>query len=610
MSAEQHQQLGSSQTSGEAKKKFQQVAPRSSAKKSTFKSPRSTISISKNLPLVHGKHKAKGQRDSSLSGPRGSNHSRKSSGSFDGKDSNPKKSIQNQRLSLESSGHQSSSSLLFSPRALIKRISLTGSNLRSRSRSSSSSDSSLNSSSRSITGAVRISKQVYRFARKCMWNECSKILREQEAISSTPSSSSEFVAQPPLCSYVYRKDGTTSLHLAVMSRTGYLNTFKHGKHEFTAAPLQLIEQLLKDNPQSAEVRCTLNGYTPVIYACLCCSATDYKLEDAAAILDLFVQFAPNSLAILSSDGLSPIDIHIVSYSHYHKAKEDTSGRGNTTTHVLRLLLANNPEQANLRVRDRKVVGPIEFLYRCHASAFSEAVLNEMYDSDEDGTVMSEFTIPERRQHVVETVSNWWIWSWAVLIFKYGSMKVKRKGFKFAAVHTASLQVGCPTNILSICLYAFPRQVKTIIEDCNATRNLPLHAVCSWPSHHDNGEYSKDGTVSRRKCLAISRLLEEAPEAITVLNNLEETPLELALRSGTTWNGGVRRLVKLYPQALCRPSKQTGLFPFMMAAAAAPAGNVSTEADKHGEIEILSTIYCCLRSNKKAIAQCFDNDRIE
>jgi hypothetical protein len=461
---------------------------------------------------------------------------------------------------------------------------------------------------------------LYRFARKGKWEEVQELIAE-----STWED----------LSYTYKKDGTTALHLAVMSRTGYINSFTRNnssshhannndgdvltaERKRNAAPLGVIEELLKRAPYQGKLRCTLNGYTPMTYACLVCN-DEFSTEEAAAVVRLFIQYCPESVHVLTEDGLSPVDIHIVSYSHHHRNKEEALGLGNTSTAVLRTLLNHSPELANLRLKrdghnsnsPEYVDGPLELLYKCNASAFSKAVLDEVYNSDDEGTIESDYTLPEKRQQVMDTVKTWWIWTWAVLILKYGSKaNNKKRGARFSAVHTAANQVGVPTPILSICLYAFPRQIKKPIEDKTDLGNLPLHAVCSWPCHHDNiAVGSGDALVSSRKVTAINRILEEYPLALKINNSQGESALELALKSGTTWDGGVRRIVKAYPKAMKVQSKLTGLYPFMTAAVATPPSsashddetNPSTENVLRQELLHIRTIYGLLRSSPKALA---------
>lgn len=426
---------------------------------------------------------------------------------------------------------------------------------------------------------------LYKYARKCMWEDFARCLESSGSSTATHD-----------IGYVYKKDGTTVMHMVVMSGTGYINAFKSSSKDFAVAPLDLLEKLLQMNPEVAKVPCSLNGYTPLTYACLVCN-NKYDVENAAAMVRLFLNYCPESIEIFTKDGLSPLDIHVVSYSHHHPEKEDASSLGRTSASVLRTLLTHSPELAQNRLHGDKIKGPIELLYKCNSKAFSQAVMDEIYDgADEEGTVKSDFTIPERRQKVVDTVKKWWIWTWAVMILKYGSLKQKKRGAQFAAVHAAAMQMGCPTPILSITLYAFPRQIKQPILDKDDLENLPLHAVCSWPS----GPSHKSATQSllaTRKSQAISRVIEEYPLAIKVTNGNGETALELAAKTGTTWDGGVRRLVKAYPKALRSQSKRTGLYPFMTAAAAAEPSQLEER-----EAQSVRTIYGLLRSNPKVLTQ--------
>lgn len=505
-----------------------------------------------------------------------------------------------------------------SPAAMLQRMK-GGSRRHLQSTSSSSegdSASSLRASSHHSNNSNNNSiPNLYRFARKGKWDELAELL---------PASSREDL------SFVYKKDGTTALHLAVMSQTGYIDSFtrnssssSHGKDDDDpnaptkkkgVAPLEVIEEMLKRAPYQCKLRCTLNGYTPLTYACLVCN-DEFSTEGAAAMVRLFIQYCPESVNIFTDDGLSPVDIHIVSYSHHHKEKEEEAGLGNTSTAVLRTLLNKAPELANLRLKRETdgvevVDGPLELLYKCNAQAFSKATMDEVYNSDDDGTIESDYTLPEKRQQVMDTVKTWWIWTWAILLLKYGSKVThKKRGARFAAVHTAASQVGLATPMLSICLYAFPRQIKKPIEDTTELGNLPLHAVCSWPCHHDNlTGMVGDAFVTSRKVMAINRVLEEYPLALKVNNARGESALEMALKSGTTWDGGVRRIVKAYPKALRLQSTASGLYPFMTAAAAAAPTEDSDEilipaspSARRQELRHVRTIYGLLRSNPKALS---------
>jgi len=114
--------------------------------------------------------------------------------------------------------------------------------------------------------------------------------------------------------------------------------------------------------------------------------------------------------------------------------------------------------------------------------------------------------------------------------------------------------------------AFPNQIKEKDEMHGNDGNLPLHEVCSWPCEQDT--VSSDPVISSRKGMAISALLQRYPNAAFALNNNNETPLSLALSTGTTWDGGVRKLVRAYPASASIQNSTTGLYPFMTAATVA------------------------------------------
>jgi hypothetical protein len=137
---------------------------------------------------------------------------------------------------------------------------------------------------------------------------------------------------------------------------------------------------------------------------------------------------------------------------------------------------------------------------------------------------------------------------------------------FSTRQAASGLVGCPLPILTLAMAAFPNQIKEKDEMHGSDGNLPLHEVCSWHCEQDTD--SLDPVISSRKGMAIAALLQRYPNAAFACNNNDETPLDLAIATGTTWDGGVRKLVRAYPASASIKSSTTGLFPFMTAATVA------------------------------------------
>jgi len=140
-----------------------------------------------------------------------------------------------------------------------------------------------------------------------------------------------------------------------------------------------------------------------------------------------------------------------------------------------------------------------------------------------------------------------------------------------------------------------------LESKDGVENLPLHLVCGWTFPNDEVGTSSnkaESVVAYRKSQAIARLLEEYQDGAKKRNNRGETPLELALRTGTTWDLGVRRLVRAFPKAIKIQSKTSSLYPFMTAAAAAEPN------DAPQDVQSIRTIYGLLRSSPKVLISCF------
>ena len=161
----------------------------------------------------------------------------------------------------------------------------------------------------------------------------------------------------------------------------------------------------------------------------------------------------------------------------------------------------------------------------------------------------------------------------VVFFAYCHCVVHRYCFSLSIsdCQAASGLVGCPLPILTLAMAAFPNQIKEKDEMHGADGNLPLHEVCSWPQQ----SASDEPVIATRKGMAITALVQRYPNAVFVCNNQDESPLDLALSTGTTWDGGIRKLVRTYPSSASIRNSATGLYPFMTAAAvAASAENAS------------------------------------
>lgn len=429
-------------------------------------------------------------------------------------------------------------------------------------------------------------------------------------------------SNPDDARYIHPIDGTTALHLAVMSRTGFSveetvtkpkdgtdDTSNHAE-QIRKCPLELVEIILQTHPAAACYACYMHTYTPLHYACLVVGDR-YDLVDAEALVRVILARAPTSTRVATAGGLSALDVHIVSFSQ-NQPTEDDPLSGRTNTGVVRCLLEVNPTLARVRISRDKVSGPIELLYRCNSTAFLEYV---SVDSIKKKTKPLSSRSLEQSKDIMRRMTNWWVWRWTILLLKYGTLPHKKKGTRFCTLQAAAGLVGCPLPILTLAMHAFPIQIRQIDEMHGDDGNLPLHEVCSWPCEEDVA--STDPVIPSRKSMAIASLLVEYPDAAKARNRNQQVPLALAVASGTTWDTGVRKLVRAYPEAVSIASTRSRLFPFMEAAVAAGVSvnrqeplpssqrplmthlkNVSKQ-----DLQYVRTIYGLLRANPKILINC-------
>ena len=361
--------------------------------------------------------------------------------------------------------------------------------------------------------------RLYEYARRCNWDkvaeECERFPRDAKCVGE--------------------KDGTTALHLAVMSRSNpSLRDSTIGR--LRPAPLSLIEQLVIACPEAAIIRCSIKRYTPLIYACLVVDR-GYNMKDASETVAILLHHAPHSAYVFTDEGFSALDIHILSYSRFYREREEVFSGGHTSTLVLQTLLTDRPDLAEARMYKNKVRGPIELLYRSNLEEFKDV-------GSGDGKLLE-------RIGYLSSQSDWWAWKWVALLLKHAPRRTKRTNpvGPFTALHAAASLVGCPLPVLSIAANTYPKQLSET-DPRGLLGNLPLHEVCSWVS--DAEIICGDQFIQRRKALAIQCLMEEYPEAASVCNSMGETPLQLAIESCTPWDDGLDTLVEAYPEALTIP----------------------------------------------------------
>ena len=369
--------------------------------------------------------------------------------------------------------------------------------------------------------------------------------------------------------YVDPDSGTTALHLAVMSRAIPMQA-SAGSYQQPAS-LSVLKLLIVACPEAAIIRCLSKRYTPLCYACFVTEGYDFK--GGAEIVRIVLEHAPHSALVFSDDGYSALDTHIISYSRLNQRHRERHhrGRGQASTRVLRVLLDEHPSLVRPRLYGTSVRGPVELLYRCNISDFKEASGADLRSGSTKG--------------------DWWAFKWTLELLKAswrlnaaelgGSDAVDAP---FLALHAAAQIVACPSPILQLALEAFPEQVETRCPLQQAL-NSPLHEVCGWVT--DDWILEGDPFILKRKRCAIEYLLNAFPNAAGIINNLGETPLQLAVDTCTPWEQGLRALVKARGAALLIPRSiehctEDGALAKALAFHADDLGSVGCNEDEWGE----------------------------
>jgi hypothetical protein len=431
---------------------------------------------------------------------------------------------------------------------------------------------------------------------------------------------SRTVTYPMEATYIH-SDGSTVLHLAVISRAIYANcksidgqlirdiwNFDCNK---VPASIDVIRALLNANPEALKVRCKVLGYPPLAYALLVPPNNDFETE---SVVRLLIDPRSDGVLVPTTTGMSPLEVHIQSYSQVHgtlKFSTRSEAESIKTTSMLRILLEadlhSDREYQQGKTDDTSYISKsrlLEILYEWNSSAVLDALECASISSGRNNSLSNA------------DLNGWWVWQWMLIILKYSVAGTWTQGSEFSATHAAAgLENGCPMPFLMLLGRAFPNQVR-IPCPITGTNRYVLHSICCWggkePRNDDSVNYS-------RKQMAMSVILREHPAAASMTDADGRTPLCLAVENRTLWNGGVSKLYRAFPGALHICNPQTGLYPFMTSAAAAPqkdgetcdkssllkTGDMSNGTCK--ELQQLWTIYKLLRAAPEVLVDCLDNN---
>lgn len=331
--------------------------------------------------------------------------------------------------------------------------------------------------------------------------------------------------EPSEAQYVSPAAKQTCLHLAAKTRKSS-----------TSARIVAIRALAEAYPEAAILQDAEFGHTPLSYVCLV-GDSPKNIEDDSEVARILIEFNPKSLQVVSRDGYSPLELHIMAISRL-KRKGDALGirrskksqKRDPTTSILRALL-KEPHSSTM------IAKALDTLFECNTLAVLEQVALEE-------SLASTLRLRARRQarasggsihapHGTTNFANFWVWEWALMLLEADHIRRYADitpSPPFLPMHTAAQVKDCPVPFLVLAMRAYPDQVRQADE---RTGNLPLHFVAAW-------DVSDQSTVSR-KSMALNALVTEYPHAGSVRNRRGKTPMSLSLESGTSWDNGVRRL---------------------------------------------------------------------
>jgi hypothetical protein len=179
------------------------------------------------------------------------------------------------------------------------------------------------------------------------------------------------------------------------------------------------------------------------------------------------------------------------------------------------------------------------------------------------------------------------------------------------IHAASA-IDCPRAVVRIASILYPQQ----LDEFDPSQRTPLMIAAMAPmfKEHDlsdegysleelihgddvnTTEYHHDDYTEQKQPSVIDVLLQAGADARLGHGNFKKgrMPLHAAIVSGKRWNEGLKILRNAYPDSLMKLDKQTGLYAFMLAAAAG-SGELASEITTAGRTSDLCTIFELLRN---------------
>lgn len=326
--------------------------------------------------------------------------------------------------------------------------------------------------------------------------------------------------------------------------------YRHSEH-FTS-PLHFVIQkyfttdaikaVYKADKSASNSR-NISGHTPIH-----CAAKRPMDANWCKVMLYFLEDNPQSFAALDNNDNLPLHFMLKSikqYGHFY---------------LISSILAVFPHQANAKNKDG--ITPLSILSHIYIKNIQMSLSN---DSNESFSLLRLKC--NRKRSETHQLRSFWGRACTMINASYYKSIVEPFPNKrvWRIVHASVAMVGCPIDVALLAIQIHPEQLYEQDED----GNFPLHLIASnveWNDAFDPSYVRSENIGDIATSTLLDKILGLYPSAANISNKNGESPLALALRSGKTWEKGVKRLFDASsPSKVSTRDPSDGLYPFMQAA---------------------------------------------
>ena len=294
-------------------------------------------------------------------------------------------------------------------------------------------------------------------------------------------------------------------------RDGNGGTALHHSCRFQNAE-DVVKEMVKLHCSVATIQDNF-GYTPLHVACW---------NGSSSIIQILVNAQGNAASVMDKEGRTPLHLACSSCPP-------------PTVGTVEALIEANPDA--LMAKDAHGHTPLSLLCERHEERLRVAI-----DCMEDGA--------DCEYLYGTTLKPFWTQLRMLPEAKIGKMFSCHDEWRL--VHALTRVPDCPRLLFDLGLKLHPDQVKQKLDG-----SLPLHLAAECPISIQDKEY-KDSYY-------ICSLLSFFPDASRISDDLGRLPLHIAIESGKSWDGVIRKLLEAFPSALIRRDGKHYLFPCLLAA---------------------------------------------